>query len=151
MPTARGRLLALDAAYHHRRRRLLGVAVHDLRWSRARPSATCRARTTSTATAAAPSASPPTSRGFLPYRGVARTGVCFAMELVMDAIAREVGREPWEVRLENLVPASAMPYTNVANKHFDSGDYPASLTRAVDMIDVRQCARGSSRARPTAG
>ena len=43
--------------------------------------------------------------GFLPYRGVARTGVCFAIELTMDAIAREVGREPWEVRLENLVPA----------------------------------------------
>ena len=36
--------------------------------------------------------------GFLPYRGVARTGVCFAMELMIDAIAREVGREPWEVR-----------------------------------------------------
>src|SRR5277367_1205104 len=28
----------------------------------------------------------------LPYRGVARMGVCFAMELVMDAIARAVGR-----------------------------------------------------------
>ena len=26
--------------------------------------------------------------GFLPYRGVARTGVCFAMELMIDAIAR---------------------------------------------------------------
>lgn len=74
--------------------------------------------------------------GFLPYRGVARTGVCFAIELVMDAIAREVGREPWEVRHENLVPASAMPYKNVANKHYDSGDYQASLTRAVDMINV---------------
>ena len=48
--------------------------------------------------------------GFLPYRGVARTGVCFAMELMIDAIARAVGREPWEVRHENLVPAAAMPY-----------------------------------------
>jgi carbon-monoxide dehydrogenase large subunit len=74
--------------------------------------------------------------GFLPYRGVARTGVCFAIELVMDAIAREVGREPWEVRYENLVPASAMPYKNVVNKHYDSGDYQASLKRAVEMIDV---------------
>jgi carbon-monoxide dehydrogenase large subunit len=74
--------------------------------------------------------------GFLPYRGVARTGVCFAIELVMDAIAREVGREAWEVRHENLVPASAMPYRNVANKLYDSGDYQASLKRAVDMIDV---------------
>ena len=72
--------------------------------------------------------------GFVPYRGVARTGVCLAMELTIDAIARAVGREPWEVRLENLVPASAMPYVNVANKHFDSGDYPASLTKAREMI-----------------
>ena len=66
---------------------------------------------------------------------MARTGVCFAIELMMDAIAREVGREPWEVRYENLVPASAMPYNNVANKHYDSGDYQASLKRAVEMID----------------
>ena len=73
--------------------------------------------------------------GFVPYRGVARTGVCFAIELTMDAIARAVGREPWEVRLENLVPASAMPCVNVANKHFDGGDYPASLPKARDMID----------------
>jgi carbon-monoxide dehydrogenase large subunit len=74
--------------------------------------------------------------GFLPYRGVARTGVCFAIELMMDAIAREVGREPWEVRHENLVPASAMPYRNVTNKLYDSGDYQESLKRAVDMIGL---------------
>lgn len=74
--------------------------------------------------------------GFMPYRGVARTGVCFAMELLMDAIAREVGREPWQVRLENLVKGEQMPYVNVANKHFDSGDFPASLKRAVEMIGL---------------
>ncbi|ARP81610.1 carbon monoxide dehydrogenase [Bordetella genomosp. 8] len=74
--------------------------------------------------------------GFVPYRGVARTGVCFAIELMMDAIAREVGREPWEVRLDNLVQAEQMPYVNVANKHLDSGDYPASLRKALEMIDA---------------
>ena len=74
--------------------------------------------------------------GFAPYRGVARTGVCFAIELTLNAVAREVGREPWEVRLENLVQADQMPYVNVTNKHFDSGDYPASLRRALQMIDV---------------
>ena len=105
----RGRLLALDAqitidggAYSAGRSRP--------RWSPARPPATCRARMTSTATAAAPHCVATNKPGFLPYRGVARTGVCFAIELMMDAIAREVGREPWEVRHENLVPASAMPY-----------------------------------------
>jgi carbon-monoxide dehydrogenase large subunit len=72
----------------------------------------------------------------LPYRGVARTGVCFAMELVLDAIAREAGREPWEVRMANVVPADAMPYTNITNKYFDSGDYPECLRRTVAALDV---------------
>lgn len=79
--------------------------------------------------------------GFVPYRGVARTSVCFAMELTIDAVAREVGREPWQVRMENLVSAEQMPYTNIANKAFDSGDFPASLNRALEMIrldDIRQ-------------
>ena len=74
--------------------------------------------------------------GFVPYRGVARTGVCFAMELTLNALALEVGREPWEIRLENLVQPEQMPYVNVANKHFDSGDYPASVRRALEMINV---------------
>ncbi len=72
----------------------------------------------------------------LPYRGVARSGVCFAMELTLDAIAREVGREPWEVRMENLVEAARMPFDNITNKHFDSGDYPECLRRAMAAIDV---------------
>jgi carbon-monoxide dehydrogenase large subunit len=72
--------------------------------------------------------------GFVPYRGVARTGVCFAIELTMNAIAQAVGREPWEVRLDNLVSPDQMPYVNVTNKHFDGGDYPASLRRALEMI-----------------
>ena len=75
--------------------------------------------------------------GFVPYRGVARTGVCFAMELTLNALALEVGREPWEIRLENLVQPEQMPYVNVANKHFDSGDYPASVRRALEMITVK--------------
>lgn len=74
--------------------------------------------------------------GFLPYRGVARTGVCFAMELMMDAIAREVKRDPFAVRYENLVPASAMPYDNVAQKHYDSGDYQHSLKLAREKLGV---------------
>ena len=72
----------------------------------------------------------------LPYRGVARTGVCFAMELILDAVAREAGLEPYELRLKNLVPASAMPFDNITNKHFDSGDYPECLRRAVKAIDL---------------
>ncbi|MGB0554356.1 MAG: xanthine dehydrogenase family protein molybdopterin-binding subunit [Alphaproteobacteria bacterium] len=72
----------------------------------------------------------------LPYRGVARTGVCFATELVLDAIAREVGKEPHEVRLMNLPSADSMPFDNITAKHFDSGDYPTCLKKAVEAIDV---------------
>ena len=72
----------------------------------------------------------------LPYRGVARTGVCFAMELLLDAIAREAGIEPYEVRLKNLVPPERMPFENITKKHFDSGDYPQCLKRAVASVDL---------------
>jgi carbon-monoxide dehydrogenase large subunit len=72
----------------------------------------------------------------LPYRGVARTGVCFALELVLDAIAREAGIEPHEVRAKILVKPEQMPFNNITKKHFDSGDYPQSLRRAVSAIDL---------------
>lgn len=75
---------------------------------------------------------------FAPYRGVARPGVCFAMELTIDAIARAVGREPVDVRAENLVPTEAMPYTNVTKKHYDSGNYPRSLREAQDLINFAE-------------
>jgi len=72
----------------------------------------------------------------LPFRGVARAGVCFAMETIMDAIAREAGMEPHEVRLRNLVPPERMPFENITAKHFDSGDYPECLKRVVAAIDL---------------
>jgi len=72
----------------------------------------------------------------LPYRGVARTGVCFALELLLDAIAREAGIEPHEVRAKILVQPEQMPFDNITNKHFDSGDYPESLRRALAKIDI---------------
>jgi len=72
----------------------------------------------------------------LPYRGVARTGVCFAIELMMDAIARDAGLEPYEVRLKNLVRPEQMPFDNITKKHFDSGDYPEALRRAIAAIDL---------------
>ena len=72
----------------------------------------------------------------VPYRGVARAGVCFATDMTIDAVARELGLEPHEVRIRNMVKPEQMPYTNVANKCFDSGDYPEAVRRAAKMIDV---------------
>ncbi|MBM3486444.1 MAG: xanthine dehydrogenase family protein [Alphaproteobacteria bacterium] len=72
----------------------------------------------------------------VPYRGVARAGVCFAMEFMIDAIAHAVGREPYAVRLANLVRPEQMPFDNITKKHFDSGDYPTALRKAVDAIGL---------------
>ena len=86
----------------------------------------------------------------LPYRGVARTGVCFALELVLDAIARETGIEPHEVRERILVRPEQMPFDNITNKHFDSGDYPQSVRRAVAAIDLPDIRTRQKRAQPHA-
>lgn len=82
----------------------------------------------------------------LPYRGVARTGVCFALELMVDAIAREAGMEPIDVRLANVVRPEEMPYDNITKKHFDSGDYPRVLRMARDAVGLPEV-----RARQKAG
>jgi aerobic carbon-monoxide dehydrogenase large subunit len=72
----------------------------------------------------------------LPYRGVARTGVCFALELLLDDLARAAGIEPYELRLKSLVRPDQMPFDNITKKHFDSGDYPEAMRQAVAAIDV---------------
>ena len=84
----------------------------------------------------------------LPYRGVARPNVCYAMELMIDAIARQVGKEPHEVRLANLVRADQMPFDNVTDKHFDSGDYPQLLKMAVDAIGLTGVRERQKRGEP---
>ena len=72
----------------------------------------------------------------LPYRGVARTGVCFALEVTLDALARELGIEPHELRVRNLVQPQDMPFENITAKRFDSGDYPEALRRALAALDL---------------
>lgn len=70
----------------------------------------------------------------LPYRGVARTGVCFALEVTLDALARKVGVEPNALRFKSLVQPHQMPFDNITKRHFDSGDYPKALQMAIDAI-----------------
>jgi carbon-monoxide dehydrogenase large subunit len=84
----------------------------------------------------------------LPYRGVARTGVCFALEVTLDALARKLGIEPTELRFKSLVRPGQMPFDNIARRHFDSGDYPEALRRAVDAIGLDQVRARQQRGEP---
>ena len=72
----------------------------------------------------------------LPYRGVARTGVCFALQVTIDALAREAKTEPTALRFASLVQPEQMPFDNISKRHFDSGDYPEALRRAIAAIDL---------------
>jgi aerobic carbon-monoxide dehydrogenase large subunit len=71
-----------------------------------------------------------------PYRGVARPGACFAIERLVDEMAGELGREPFDLRRQNIVTARELPYTTAAGMRLDTGDYVAALDIARDMIDV---------------
>src|SRR5262249_43169925 len=82
------------------------------------------------------------------YRGVARTHMCVAIEAIMDAIAKETKLEPYEVRLRNMVRPEQMPYDNIVGKHFDSGDHPECLNRAVNAIGLTKVRERQKQAEP---
>ena len=71
-----------------------------------------------------------------PYRGVARPAACFTIERTVDEVARAVGREPHEVRIDNMVKAEQMPYRTATNLLLDVGDYPRGVELAAELIDL---------------
>jgi carbon-monoxide dehydrogenase large subunit len=71
-----------------------------------------------------------------PYRGVGRPGACFAIERMIDEVARAVCREPNEVRARNLVAAHAMPYVTIGGMRLDGGDYPAAVRLCEELLDL---------------
>ena len=71
-----------------------------------------------------------------PYRGVARPGACFAIERLVDEMAGELGREPFDLRRQNIVTARELPYNTAAGMRLDTGDYVAALDIARDMINL---------------
>jgi len=84
----------------------------------------------------------------LPYRGVARTGVCFALEVTLDALARQLAIEPTDLRTRSLVRPEQMPFDNIAKRHFDSGDYPEALRRAIEAIGLDKVRARQKRPEP---
>jgi carbon-monoxide dehydrogenase large subunit len=75
-----------------------------------------------------------------PYRGAGRPEAAFAMERTIDLIASELGLEPSEVRLRNMIRADEMPYPmGIPYRDgepivYDGGDYPGALKNALDAL-----------------
>jgi len=70
-----------------------------------------------------------------PYRGAGRPEGNYVMERLIDAAARETGRDAVELRRQNLIPADAVPYTAASGLTYDSGNFPAVLDKALELAD----------------
>src|SRR5437867_800093 len=70
-----------------------------------------------------------------PYRSAGRPEIMFVMERLVDLTARRHGFDRLELRRKNLIPSSAMPYRNAVGTLYDSGDYRATMERALMLAD----------------
>ncbi len=68
------------------------------------------------------------------YRGAGRPEATYLIERVMDLVAREVGKDPTEVRRINFIKPDQFPYKSVAGAVYDTGDYEPALKKAMEMI-----------------
>jgi carbon-monoxide dehydrogenase large subunit len=67
------------------------------------------------------------------YRGAGRPEATYQLERVIDKAAREMGIDPVELRRRNFV--TEFPYATPVAVEYDTGDYNATLDRALEMAD----------------
>ncbi len=77
-----------------------------------------------------------------PYRGAGRPHGAFVMERVIDIVARELELDRSEVRRRNLVQPDELPwdvgltFQDGGPTRYDSGNFPAVLARALDLVSA---------------
>ena len=88
-----------------------------------------------------------------PVRGAGRPQAVFAMERLLDRAARELHLDPAEIRARNLIQKSQMPYAvglvfrDGKPIVYDSGDYPATLEKALTVAAYGDFPRRQEEAR----
>jgi aerobic carbon-monoxide dehydrogenase large subunit len=65
------------------------------------------------------------------------TEAVYLVERLVDMLARELGMDPAELRMRNLLQPEQFPYTCPTGWQYDSGDYPRALRLALDMADYQ--------------
>jgi CO/xanthine dehydrogenase Mo-binding subunit len=56
------------------------------------------------------------------------------IERMADIMAHELGQDPAQFRLHNFIKSTQFPYRSPTGWEYDSGNYHAALTKAMDMI-----------------
>src|SRR3954449_4471937 len=62
------------------------------------------------------------------------TEAVHAVERIVDVLAHEIGKDPAQLRMENFIQPEQFPYKTPTGWEYDSGNYPAALRKALDMI-----------------
>lgn len=77
----------------------------------------------------------------VPYRGAGRPEAAFAMDRVIDAVARHRDLDPAEAIRRNLIPQAelphprGLPYRDGQEVVYDAGDFPAAFDRLLQEVD----------------
>ncbi len=68
------------------------------------------------------------------YRGAGRPEATYVVERLVETAARELNIDPAELRRRNFI--KTFPYATPVGLTYDTGDYDACLTRALELADV---------------
>jgi carbon-monoxide dehydrogenase large subunit len=68
------------------------------------------------------------------YRGAGRPEATYTVERIVETAAREMGIDPAEIRRRNFI--KTFPYATPVGLTYDTGDYDATMTRAIELADV---------------
>ena len=71
------------------------------------------------------------------YRGAGRPEQNYIMERLIDRVGADLGIAQDEVRRRNLATVDMMPWTTALGITFDSGDFPALLSKAIEAADFK--------------
>ena len=65
------------------------------------------------------------------------TEAVHAIERVVDVLAQKLKMDPAELRMKNFIAPERFPYKSVLGWEYDSGNYPAALKKAMDIVDYK--------------
>jgi carbon-monoxide dehydrogenase large subunit len=69
------------------------------------------------------------------------TEAVYLVERMVDVLAAELGTDPAELRMRNLLRPEQFPYRNKTGWEYDSGDYPRALRLAMDLAHYEDLRR----------
>jgi len=75
------------------------------------------------------------------YRGAGRPEAAGTIERAMDLLAAELGRDPAELRRQNLIPVDAFPYTSATGQRYDAADHGGALDLALGIAGYGELRR----------